>query len=344
MNTYCLFVSATLFFFVSSAAFAQSTPQLTSYQGRLTDASGNAVTDGTGYEIEIRLWPASTGGTTPLWSARYTGVSVKSGALNIMLGSPSGTPIAGATTTDLKTAFASPTIFLGMTVTKSATGTPVANPAEILPRQQWMSVPFAFQAEAVGPNGVTTSAIVDGTIQKADLSTTLQTELNQLTPSGTVVAFAGSTAPPGWLKCDGTTIDRTQYSTLFGAIGTAHGSGNGSTTFHLPDYRGRFLRGVNGDASDSGVARDPDAVARGSMASGGAVGNNVGSVQTDELKAHTHDVLFSNPPNGSLLGSGNAPSRVNRADSTNTGRTPTEPTGGNETRPRNAYVNFIIKI
>src|SRR5580692_10411038 len=78
-----------------------------------------------------------------------------------------------------------------------------------------------------------------------------------LAPSGAVMAFAGASAPEGWLVCDGSAVSRTQYATLFAAIGTAHGSGDGTTTFQLPDYRGRFLRGV-----DDGQGRDPDAATR----------------------------------------------------------------------------------
>src|SRR5205814_8184628 len=64
-------------------------------------------------------------------------------------------------------------------------------------------------------------------------------------PAGTVVAFAGPVAPPGWLVCDGMEVDRGKFPDLFAAIGTVHGSGNGATTFRLPDYRGMFLRGAD---------------------------------------------------------------------------------------------------
>ena len=55
-----------------------------------------------------------------------------------------------------------------------------------------------------------------------------------LVPSGAVSAFAGTTAPTGWLKCDGSAISRTTYSALFNVIGTTYGTGDGSTTFNLP--------------------------------------------------------------------------------------------------------------
>lgn len=51
---------------------------------------------------------------------------------------------------------------------------------------------------------------------------------------GMVAPFAGTSAPAGWLKCDGSAISRTTYSALFDVIGTTYGSGDGSTTFNLP--------------------------------------------------------------------------------------------------------------
>lgn len=67
-------------------------------------------------------------------------------------------------------------------------------------------------------------------------------------PSGTVHVFAGtaSSVPEGYLLCDGGAISRTTYSYLYNAIGTTYGSGDGSTTFNLPDLRGEFIRGLDG--------------------------------------------------------------------------------------------------
>lgn len=63
-------------------------------------------------------------------------------------------------------------------------------------------------------------------------------------PVGVINAFGGTTAPDGWLLCQGQAISRTDYADLFAVIGTAFGSGDGSTTFNLPDLRGEFLRGA----------------------------------------------------------------------------------------------------
>lgn len=64
-----------------------------------------------------------------------------------------------------------------------------------------------------------------------------------VTPTGTVVAFAGSAAPTGWLLCFGQNVSRVTYATLFATLGTQYGSGDGSTTFGLPDMRGRVAAG-----------------------------------------------------------------------------------------------------
>lgn len=66
-----------------------------------------------------------------------------------------------------------------------------------------------------------------------------------MTPSGVIVPFAGSNAPSGWLLCAGQAISRTQYAGLFLTISTTYGVGDGSTTFNLPDLRGRTIAGLD---------------------------------------------------------------------------------------------------
>lgn len=67
-------------------------------------------------------------------------------------------------------------------------------------------------------------------------------------PAGVVNAFVGAfvKVPRGWLYCDGSAVSRKTYSRLFEIIGTAFGAGNGSTTFNIPDLRGRVIIGVDG--------------------------------------------------------------------------------------------------
>lgn len=67
---------------------------------------------------------------------------------------------------------------------------------------------------------------------------------------GTVKMFSGSTAPQGWLICDGSAISRTEYAELFSAIGTTYGSGNGTTTFNIPNIEGRTVVGLDSNDTD----------------------------------------------------------------------------------------------
>lgn len=63
--------------------------------------------------------------------------------------------------------------------------------------------------------------------------------------TGFVQMFAGSTAPSGWLMCDGSAVSRTDYPDLFASIGTNYGAGNGTTTFNLPNLKGKVVAGVD---------------------------------------------------------------------------------------------------
>jgi len=138
-------------------------------------------------------------------------------------------------------------------------------------------------------------------------------------PTGAIIPFASPTAPSGWLKCDGAAVSRTTYATLFIAIGTNWGVGDGSTTFNLPDCRGEFLRGW-----DDGANVD--------------TGRVFASNQSDTLEAHTHDLKYDTAGSGS---GGYIDADSSTAASGRT--TNTESTGGTETRPRNIAPLFIIK-
>lgn len=116
----------------------------------------------------------------------------------------------------------------------------------------------------------------------------LQAQINAVLPSGMVVPYAAATAPTGWLIADGSAVSRTTYATLFAVIGTVFGTGDGSTTFNLPDLRGRFVAGV-----DSGAGRLGSGQAGGvtGVASLGATGGSQShTLATAELPAHNHGV------------------------------------------------------
>ncbi len=166
-------------------------------------------------------------------------------------------------------------------------------------------------------------------------------QANALCPPGSVIAYMGATAPMGWLLCDGSAVSRAKYPALWAAIGTNSGAGDLATTFNLPDMRGVFLRGVNGSRSDSFA--DPDAnTLRTNIATGGNAGNAVGSYQTDQFASHSHpQFVTANSGYGTGIRqdwNGDVPNLGAYPQGINTG-----PAGGNETRPKNVYVNYIIK-
>jgi hypothetical protein len=154
-----------------------------------------------------------------------------------------------------------------------------------------------------------------------------------VTPVGTIIAYGGRTVPKGWLMCDGSSVSRTQYPELYNAIDTTWGRGSqAKTTFNLPDLRGLFLRGVDGSAG-----RDPDVAARTAMNTGGNNKNNVGSYQGDEFKSHNHYTHNWTASWGNYAGYHAAGSGADY------GARYSGSAGGNETRPKNAYVYYIIK-
>lgn len=76
-----------------------------------------------------------------------------------------------------------------------------------------------------------------------DAQTAAETRISTAAPTGVVQAFSGRTTPQGWLLCDGSAVSRTDYAALYAVIGTTYGSGDGSTTFNLPNLIDKFVEG-----------------------------------------------------------------------------------------------------
>lgn len=173
----------------------------------------------------------------------------------------------------------------------------------------------------------------DGVATIAPSKNAVRDKIEITVPTGMVASFALTSAPTGWLECDGSAVSRTTYNTLFAALGVIYGNGDGSTTFNLPDYRGRFLRGY-----DHGAGTDPDAATRTDRGDGTA-GDNVGTKQADEFKSHVHmeNVRASGSASQwrALATDTDSVSPINAEN--------TDATGGNETRPVNICVMYCIK-
>jgi hypothetical protein len=173
--------------------------------------------------------------------------------------------------------------------------------------------------------------------------------LDMLVPIGTIMAYGGDVrkkeiidqlGDEGWLVCNGNQVKRNEYPELFKAVGVSFGAGDGKTTFHLPDMRGRFLRGV-----DHSKGMDPDAGSRSPAAPGGNTGDAVGSVQDDTVGKHRHMVYSDGCNQGQMeYGFKKGGQGGSQPGSWHSRRTAQFGEGiGHETRPKNISVNWIIK-
>lgn len=166
--------------------------------------------------------------------------------------------------------------------------------------------------------------------------------------AGMIVPFAGpeENIPDGWMLCDGRAVSRSAYSNLYRSIGVCWGEGDGSSTFNLPDLRGMFLRGVSGESGN-----DDDTNSRTST-NGGNTGNNVGSYQGDAIRNITGafttlPAVHNSIPTGAFgkndqLYQGPALYNNNMGMGIEFDASRVVPIGS-DNRPKNVYVNYIIK-
>lgn len=175
-------------------------------------------------------------------------------------------------------------------------------------------------------------------------------------PVGAVIAFAGAIGDPGtphalhveswgWMLCDGRQLAVHEYPELHAVLGQRYAqrgeASEQATMFRIPDYRGYFLRGVDG-----GAGVDPDAGSRASA--GQASSSEVGSIQQHALQKHEHEVQQAQTAQAMSQGAA-----VSAGPALETGETRGGPRAmGNdatffasdgETRPKNVYVHFLIK-
>jgi len=159
-------------------------------------------------------------------------------------------------------------------------------------------------------------------------------------PLGVVVPLAGTNAQAlaqNWLFCDGSSYAISVYNALYNSIGSVHGGGGGN--FNVPDYRGRFLRGVN-----NGSGRDPDAANREAANAGGAAGDAVGSVQGWATAPPVTPFKISLPNmGGSSVDCCKVEGHDNAAyDGGSTSVNLTSKGGDAESRPPNLYVDWFL--
>jgi microcystin-dependent protein len=151
---------------------------------------------------------------------------------------------------------------------------------------------------------------------------------------GAIKMYAGASAPTGYLFCKGQAVSRSTYSALFAVIGIAYGSGDGSTTFNLPDTQGIFVRGA-GSQNIAGIDYSGTLAAK----------------QNDQFQSHIHspnlfkDYSFTNGSSATVKtgdsGAGNTSLMKTLGPESDAVDNPTRT--GKETRPANISLNYIIK-
>ena len=181
--------------------------------------------------------------------------------------------------------------------------------------------------------------------------------INAVNPAGAIIMYGAATAPTGYLKCDGSNVNRVTYSDLFTAIGTTYGSGDGSLTFGIPNLESRFPIGYDGGSSYA-LAGTGGAITDTPTLSGTNAGTSITEAQ---MPSHTHDSWGSGWPTGSWTGgTGTTQSSVTQTGgalvSTSTIRTLAAGSGNTHTHtwtgtstavdtvPPYLVVNYIIKI
>lgn len=142
---------------------------------------------------------------------------------------------------------------------------------------------------------------------------------NEVLPTGAILCTGNNSEPMGYIKCNGAAISRSTYAGLFSFVGTTYGSGDGSTTFNVPDARGVFLRGLD-------ESRGLDA------------SRALGTYQDDDVASHSHSAAVASgqdiqPANTSTTAYG-----------TPSGASSTGSAGSAETRPKNVALVYWIKF
>lgn len=152
-------------------------------------------------------------------------------------------------------------------------------------------------------------------------------------PAGATIPFAGSSAPTGWLICNGAAISRTTYSVLFAIIGTTYGAGDGSTTFNIPDLRSRVPVGYNSGETEFNTLNK----------TGGA---KTHKLSVSEIPAHEHTVAYANNYSDIALDPGTGAYKIGWTSGGLPGNIIAKSTGGdgnhNNLQPY-ITLNYIIK-
>lgn len=164
-------------------------------------------------------------------------------------------------------------------------------------------------------------------------------------PTGTVLAYAANLEPNGFFVCDGRAVSRTTYSQLFSVLGTTYGAGDGSTTFNIPDFRAKFLRGYGPEGTEG--------LDNLNEADNGGYSIGFGVEQKEQLPNisgrlsfhagnYASGAAFTTSSGGSGPDCNSADSPANQANFNASSASPIYKSGAHNA-PANFAVNFIIK-
>jgi len=281
------------------------------------DVTGNATGDLTG---NVKTTDASAAVTT---------------VLNANVGSDSAATftgdVTGNLTGDIKTTDAS------AAVTTILNGNVGSDDAAVFTGNVTGDTTGSVTATSVLADGVT-AATQSSSDNSTKVATTAYADAAGAagSPTGSICQHAASSPPAGWLVCDGTAISRATYSVLHGILkdvgGTdsyAYGSGNGSTTFNLPNLKGKVAVGL-----DNSQTSDPDLADLGNTG-----GSNTHTLTALEMPVHTHTITL-----GGSDGTANG-SNASRTPSGGTNQTTSSAGSGNAHNNLQPYIvlNYIIK-
>ena len=175
--------------------------------------------------------------------------------------------------------------------------------------------------------------------------------VSMLDAPGLVFPFSGTTCPTGSVSANGASLLKTgKYARLYAATGAAHGDGStnasgatadsgcphASNCFNVVDMRGRIGRGIDG-----GTGRDEDASSRSAAASGGNSANNLGSIETDSIKTHSHRATGNASPFG-LSGAAAAGNVGAYSGLVTANPGLTEASGGTENQVDTVFLNYCV--
>ena len=272
MKTKLILLTLLLALTVTSAAQA-AIPHVINFQGKATDKA-NAPLNGT-YKLTFRIYDALTGGNKE-WEEVHATVPITNGIFQVPLN------------VDLPF---NEDYWVSLEVNTDG---------EMSPRTRLASTAYAYTADhANTANTANTAETANRAIYADNLS------VNPV-PPGIIMIWPADTPPAGWLLCDGRAVSRTEYASLFETIGTSYGFGNSSTTFNLPDLRGRFPLGqddMGGSSADRATNAQADLL-------NGSAGEENHTLTIAEMPAHTHSANFRYngryASTGSVMGHGGA--------------------------------------